>query len=184
MSKFTKNASRFDPYKNFKFRVTFALPESADEEQVVDLDRFAGLLDPAAAVGALFVGAKGTGKTMAAEVVANQLAVPFHRVDLSTVVSEYIGETEKNIRRIFDAAEESGALLFFDEADALFGKRSEVKDAHDRYANLEVGYFVERLESYPGLTILATGIKENIDSGFLRRIRFMVDFPKPDPEEK
>ena len=125
----------------------------------------------------LFTGADGTGKTLAAEVFASALGRPLHRVDLAAVVSKYIGETEKNLRRIFDAAEAGGAVLFFDEADALFGKRSDVKDSHDRYANIEVAYLLQRLETFKGLTILATNAKTNLDPVFLRRIRYVIEFP-------
>lgn len=135
-------------------------------------------------ISALFAGVSGTGKTMAAEVLANELALDLYRIDLASVVSKYIGETEKNLRRLFDAAEESGAVLLFDEADALFGKRSEVKDSHDRYANIEVSYLLQRMESYRGLAILTTNIKQNIDEAFLRRIRFVVDFPFPGMAER
>jgi hypothetical protein len=131
-------------------------------------------------VAALFAGPSGTGKTFAAEVLAADLALDLHRVDLSQVVSKYIGETEKNLRRIFDAAEAGGAVLLFDEADALFGKRSEVKDSHDRYANIEVSYLLQRMETYRGLAILTTNLKSALDSAFLRRLRFMVPFPFPD----
>ncbi|MBP0018080.1 MAG: ATP-binding protein [Cyanobacteria bacterium SBLK] len=130
-------------------------------------------------ITALFAGQSGTGKTMAAEVLAKELAVDLYRIDLSRVVSKYIGETEKNLRRIFDAAETGGAILLFDEADALFGKRSEVKDSRDRYANLEVSYLLQRMEEYQGLAILTTNLKDAIDNAFLRRIRFIVDFPFP-----
>ena len=129
---------------------------------------------------ALFSGASGTGKTMAAEVVAGELRLDLYRIDLSCVVSKYIGETEKNLRRVFAAAEEGGAILFFDEADALFGKRSEVKDSHDRYANIEINYLLQRMESYSGLSILATNMKSALDAAFLRRLRFLVSFPFPD----
>jgi AAA+ superfamily predicted ATPase len=129
---------------------------------------------------ALFHGASGTGKTLAAEVLATELRLDLYRIDLSQVVSKYIGETEKNLRRVFDAAEESGALLLFDEADALFGKRSEVKDSHDRYANIEVSYLLQRMEAYRGLAILTTNLKSAIDPAFLRRIRFVVAFPFPE----
>ncbi|HYP26674.1 MAG TPA: AAA family ATPase [Blastocatellia bacterium] len=131
-------------------------------------------------ITALFAGASGTGKTMAAEVVAAELRLDLYRIDLSSVVSKYIGETEKNLRRVFDAADEGGAILLFDEADALFGKRSEVKDSHDRYANIEVGYLLQRMEAYKGLAILTTNFKEAMDAAFLRRIRFLVQFPFPD----
>ena len=131
-------------------------------------------------ISALFAGPSGTGKTLAAEVMASALRLDLYRIDLSSVVSKYIGETEKNLRRVFDAAEGGGAILFFDEADALFGKRSEVKDSHDRYANIEINYLLQRMESYRGLAILATNMKGTLDPAFLRRIRFVVSFPFPD----
>jgi hypothetical protein len=131
-------------------------------------------------IAALFSGPSGTGKTMAAEVLAHALRLDLYTIDLSCVVSKYIGETEKNLRRIFDAAEDGGAILFFDEADALFGKRSEVKDSHDRYANIEVNYLLQRMESYRGLAVLATNRKGDLDPAFLRRVRFVVHFPFPD----
>jgi AAA+ superfamily predicted ATPase len=131
-------------------------------------------------ISALFVGPSGTGKTMAAEVLAGDLRLDLYRIDLSQVVSKYIGETEKNLRRVFDAAEDGGAVLLFDEADALFGKRSEVRDSHDRYANIEVSYLLQRMEAYRGLAILTTNMKEALDTAFLRRIRFVVHFPFPD----
>ncbi len=135
-------------------------------------------------VTALFAGSSGTGKTLAAEVVAGELGLDLFVIDLSQVVSKYIGETEKNLRRIFDAAERGGAVLLFDEADALFGKRSEVKDSHDRYANLEVSYLLMRMESYRGLAVLTTKQKKALDQAFLRRLRFVVDFPFPDVAER
>ncbi|HHM04191.1 MAG TPA: ATP-binding protein [Gammaproteobacteria bacterium] len=135
-------------------------------------------------VAALFHGPSGTGKTLAAEVLANELALDLYRIDLSTVVSKYIGETEKNLRRVFDAAEYGGAILLFDEADALFGKRSEVKDSHDRYANIEVSYLLQRMEAYRGLAILTTNQKQALDSAFLRRLRFVVRFPFPDAAQR
>jgi SpoVK/Ycf46/Vps4 family AAA+-type ATPase len=113
---------------------------------------------------------------MAAEVIANELSLDLYRIDLSAVVNKYIGETEKNLRRVFDAAECGGVILFFDEADALFGKRSEVKDSHDRYANIEINYLLQRLESYRGLAILATNMRTALDTAFTRRIRFIVEF--------
>jgi SpoVK/Ycf46/Vps4 family AAA+-type ATPase len=131
-------------------------------------------------ISALFVGPSGTGKTMAAEVLARELRLDLYRIDLSAVVSKYIGETEKNLRRVFDAAEQGGSILLFDEADALFGKRSEVRDSHDRYANIEVGYLLQRMEAYRGLAILTTNMKSALDPAFLRRIRFVVQFPRPD----
>ena len=116
---------------------------------------------------------------MAAEVLASELRLDLYRIDLSQVVSKYIGETEKNLRRVFDAAEDGGAILLFDEADALFGKRSEVKDSHDRYANIEVSYLLQRMEAYRGLAILTTNRRDALDAAFLRRIRFVVQFPFP-----
>jgi hypothetical protein len=135
-------------------------------------------------VSALFAGSSGTGKTLAAEVLANTLHLDLYRIDLASVVSKYIGETEKNLRRVFDAAEDGGAILFFDEADALFGKRSEVKDSHDRYANIEVNYLLQRMESYRGLAVLASNMKSALDPAFLRRIRFVVNFPFPDVAQR
>ncbi|BDI34259.1 ATPase [Capsulimonas corticalis] len=135
-------------------------------------------------VSALFAGSSGTGKTMAAEVIARELRLDLYRIDLSSVVSKYIGETEKNLKRVFDAAEEGGAVLLFDEADALFGKRSEVKDSHDRYANIEVSYLLQRMESYRGLAILTTNLQSSLDTAFLRRLRFVVQFPFPDPVQR
>ena len=131
-------------------------------------------------VSALFAGPSGTGKTMAAEVLANELTLVLYKIDLSGVVSKYIGETEKNLNRIFDAANDSNAILFFDEADALFGKRSEVKDAHDRYANIEIAYLLQKMEEYSGIVILTTNLQKNMDDAFLRRIRFIINFPFPD----
>ena len=135
-------------------------------------------------VTALFAGGSGTGKTLAAEVMAKELGLDLFIIDLSQVVSKYIGETEKNLRKVFDAAERGGALLLFDEADALFGKRSEVKDSHDRYANLEVSYLLMRMEAYRGLAILTTNMKKALDPAFMRRIRFVVDFPFPGVPER
>ncbi|MEK1907746.1 MAG: ATP-binding protein [Pseudomonas sp.] len=131
-------------------------------------------------ISALFAGGSGTGKTLAAEVLANELRLDLLRIDLSALVSKYIGETEKNLSRVFAVAERSGAILLFDEADALFGKRSEVKDSHDRYANLEVSYLLQRIETYRGLAILTSNFKQAIDSAFQRRLRFIVQFPFPD----
>ena len=128
---------------------------------------------------ALFAGESGTGKTLAAEAIANEAELDLYRVDLATLVSKYIGETEKNLKRLFDTADSSGAVLLFDEADALFGKRSEVKDSHDRYANIEVAYLLQRVEAYRGLAVLTTNMKSALDRAFLRRIRFVVNFPVP-----
>ncbi|MDJ0509137.1 MAG: ATP-binding protein [Crocosphaera sp.] len=135
-------------------------------------------------ISAMFAGESGTGKTMAAEVIANSLQLNLYRIDLSGVVDKYIGETEKNLRRLFDAAEGGGAILFFDEADALFGKRSQVKDSHDRYANIEINYLLQRIESYSGLAILATNFKSSLDSAFLRRLRFIINFPFPSKSQR
>ncbi len=131
-------------------------------------------------INALFSGTSGTGKTLAAEVLASELHLDLYRIDLSTMVSKYIGETEKNLRRVFDGADAGGCILLFDEADALFGSRSEVRDSHDRYANLEVSYLLQRIETYRGLAILTTNLKRAIDTAFLRRLRFVVHFPVPD----
>jgi len=135
-------------------------------------------------ISALFSGPSGTGKTMAGEVLANELRLDLYRIDLSQVISKYIGETEKNLRRVFDAADDGGAILLFDEADAMFGKRSEVKDSHDRYANIEVSYLLQRMETYRGLAILTTNRKDALDTAFLRRIRFAVDFPFPEAQQR
>jgi hypothetical protein len=135
-------------------------------------------------ISALFAGQSGTGKTMAAEVIANELRLNLYRIDLSAVVSKYIGETEKNLRRLFDAAEDGGMILFFDEADAIFGKRSEVKDSHDRYANIEINYLLQRMEAFSGLAILATNMKSALDAAFMRRLRFIVNFPVPTVNER
>jgi SpoVK/Ycf46/Vps4 family AAA+-type ATPase len=133
---------------------------------------------------ALFTGASGTGKTLSAEILANELGLDLYKVDLSTVVSKYIGETEKNLSRVFQDAQESNAILFFDEADALFGKRSEVKDAHDRYANIEINYLLQRVEEYEGVIILASNMSKNIDAAFLRRMHFCIEFPFPDEDHR
>jgi hypothetical protein len=135
-------------------------------------------------VSALFTGESGTGKTMAAEVLAGELKSDLYRIDLSAVVSKYIGETEKNLNRVFRAAEEGGVLLLFDEADALFGKRSDVRDSHDRYANIEVSYLLQRMEAYKGLAILTTNLKSTLDRAFQRRLRFTVHFPFPDAAQR
>ncbi|MES2155565.1 MAG: ATP-binding protein [bacterium] len=133
-------------------------------------------------ITALFSGSSGTGKTLAAEVLAHTLGLTMQKVNVAALVSKYIGETEKNLERVFDGAERAGCILFFDEADAIFGKRSEVRDSHDRYANLEIDYLLQRMEDYHGLAILATNRKADIDRAFLRRLRFVVDFPTPGPE--
>lgn len=143
-----------------------------------------GGTDRGTGAAAVFSGPSGTGKTLAAEVLANELGRELFRIDLSQMVSKYIGETEKNLGRLFDAAEQTGAVLLFDEADALFGKRSEVRDSHDRYANLEVSYLLQRMESHKGLAILTTNMKGALDPAFLRRIRFVVNFPFPDATQR
>jgi AAA+ superfamily predicted ATPase len=132
----------------------------------------------------LFAGPSGTGKTMAAGIIAGELGLDIYKIDLSTVISKYIGETEKNLSRIFEEAETSNAILFFDEADALFGKRSEVRDSHDRYANVEVGYLLQRMEEYEGVAILATNLRKNMDDAFVRRLHFTVEFPFPDRKDR
>lgn len=132
----------------------------------------------------LFTGPPGTGKTMGAEILAEKLNLPMYRVDLSQVVNKYIGETEKNLKKLFDAADITDIILFFDEADALFGKRTEVKDSHDRYANLEISYLLERMERFKGIAILATNRKKDLDEAFLRRLRYIIDFPIPNEEQR
>ncbi|HEY9665328.1 MAG TPA: ATP-binding protein, partial [Coleofasciculaceae cyanobacterium] len=133
-------------------------------------------------ISVLFSGSPGTGKTMAAEVIANELQLDLYKIDLSQIVSKYIGETEKNLDRIFTIAENANAILLFDEADALFGKRSEVKDAHDRYANIEIAYLLQKMEEYEGITILTTNLRQNLDEAFIRRVRFIIEFPIPDAD--
>jgi SpoVK/Ycf46/Vps4 family AAA+-type ATPase len=128
---------------------------------------------------ALFAGPSGTGKTMSAEIIASELGLDLYKIDLSGIVSKYIGETEKNLDRIFTAAENANAILFFDEADALFGKRSEVRDSHDRYANIEISYLLQKMEQYEGVAILATNLRQNLDEAFVRRLAFTVHFPFP-----
>jgi SpoVK/Ycf46/Vps4 family AAA+-type ATPase len=135
-------------------------------------------------ISVLFAGPPGTGKTMAAEILAIKLGLPMYRIDLSQVVNKYIGETEKNLKRVFDAADISDMILFFDEADSLFGRRTEVSDAHDRYANLEISYLLERMERFKGLAILATNRKKDLDEAFLRRLRYVIDFPLPGIEQR
>jgi SpoVK/Ycf46/Vps4 family AAA+-type ATPase len=152
--------------------------------RVHDLWGFAAKSSRGLGISALFAGPSGTGKTLAAEIMANELRLDLYRIDLSQIVSKYIGETEKNLRRVFDAAETAGAVLLFDEADALFGKRSEVKDSHDRYANIEVSYLLQRMEAYRGLAVLTTNMKQALDPAFMRRIRFVVQFPFPDTAER
>jgi len=135
-------------------------------------------------VAALFAGQSGTGKTMAAEVIANDLGLDVYKIDLSGLVSKYIGETEKNLARVFEEASDTNAILFFDEADAVFGKRSEVRDSHDRYANIEVSYLLQKMEEYDGIVVLATNLRSNLDEAFLRRMRAIVEFPFPEVEDR
>jgi SpoVK/Ycf46/Vps4 family AAA+-type ATPase len=154
---------------------------AAIRDRAIVLDRwgFGRRAVRARGVSALFAGASGTGKTMAASVIARELALDLFVVDLSTVVSKYIGETEKNLEKVFRAARDAGAILFFDEADALFGKRSEVKDAHDRYANIEVAYLLQQLDAHDGIVVLATNLSRNLDAAFSRRMRYVIEFPLP-----
>ncbi len=170
-------------------------PEQRDQlRQMCDYMQFRSLVydtwgfDRKFAMGkgihALFAGPSGTGKTMAADIMAGELGLDLYKIDLSSVVSKYIGETEKNLSRIFTEAESSNAILFFDEADALFGKRSDVKDAHDRYANIETNYLLQRLEAYEGVVILATNLRKNMDDAFVRRLHFIIDFPFPTEAER
>jgi SpoVK/Ycf46/Vps4 family AAA+-type ATPase len=132
----------------------------------------------------LFAGPSGTGKTMAAEIIARDLGLELYKIDLSSVVSKYIGETEKNLDRIFQEGQTSNAILFFDEADALFGKRSEVRDSHDRYANIEIAYLLQKMDEYDGVVILATNLRKNMDEAFSRRMHFVVEFPVPEEAER
>jgi len=156
----------------------------AQRTRVYDEWGFRQRMNRGLGISALFVGESGTGKTMAAEVIANHLGLHLYRIDLSAVVSKFIGETEKNLRQLFDAAEDGGVILFFDEADALFGKRTEVKDSHDRYANIEVNYLLQRIEAYRGLAILASNKRSALDDAFTRRLRFVVTFPVPGRSER
>ena len=186
-------AQRIDARANWRLIV---LPKAQEEQlrQICDQVRyrrdvydrwgFRERMNRGLGISALFTGESGTGKTMAAEVIATDLDLALYRIDLSQVVSKYIGETEKNLKNVFDAAEDGGAILFFDEADALFGKRSEVKDSHDRYANIEINYLLQRMEAYRGLAILATNMKSALDPAFLRRLRFIVNLPFPGPEQR
>jgi hypothetical protein len=145
---------------------------------------FDGKLPLGKGLNVLFAGPSGTGKTMSAQIIANDLGVDVYKIDLSQVVSKYIGETEKNLHQIFATAQATNVILFFDEADALLAKRSDVKDAHDRYANLEVAYLLQKMEEYEGITILATNLRRNIDDAFARRIRFIVEFPAPSEADR
>jgi SpoVK/Ycf46/Vps4 family AAA+-type ATPase len=145
---------------------------------------FDGKLSLGKGLNVLFAGPSGTGKTMAADIIARELGLDMYKIDLSMVVSKYIGETEKNLARIFAEAETSNAILFFDEADALFGKRSEVRDSHDRYANVEIAYLLQRMEEYEGVVILATNLRKNMDDAFVRRLHATVEFPFPDADDR
>lgn len=152
----------------------------AYRHEVLDTGGFGGKLSAGKGVAVLFAGPSGTGKSMAAEVIANELGLNLYRIDLSTVVSKYIGETEKHLEQIFAAAEHSNNVLLFEEADALFGKRSEIHDAHDRYANIETSYLLQKMEQYEGVAILTTNLRGNLDEAFLRRLAVTVHFPFPD----
>ncbi len=166
-------------------RLLHHMSEQVRQSQTVYSDwGFAARMNRGPGITALFAGGSGTGKTMAAEVLAQDLQVNLHRIDLSAVLTKYIGETEKNLRRLFEVADQGGSILFFDEADALFGRRSEVKDSHDRYASLDSGYLLQRMEAHTGLAILATTTKSNLDEGFLRRLRFVIDFPPPSADDR
>jgi hypothetical protein len=155
-----------------------------ERHQVLDAWGFGRRLSLGKGVSALFAGPSGTGKTTAADIIAHELGLDLYKVDLSGVVSKYIGETEKNLKGIFTAAENANAILFFDEADALFGKRSEVRDAHDRYANIEIAYLLQQMEQYEGVAILATNLRQNMDEAFVRRLQFVVEFPFPDESQR
>jgi SpoVK/Ycf46/Vps4 family AAA+-type ATPase len=146
---------------------------------VYDTWGFGAKLATGRGLSILFAGPPGTGKTMAAEVLAAALGLDLYKIDLSTVVSKYIGETEKNLARIFDEAATSNAILFFDEADALFGKRTQVRDAHDRYANVEISYLLQKMDEYEGVVVLATNMRKNMDEAFVRRLHAIIDFPVP-----
>ncbi len=155
-----------------------------NRERVLEQWAFGDKICPRAGVSALFFGPSGTGKTMAASILANELAMEIYRVDLSRVVSKYIGETEKNLDTLFEEARRAHAIVFFDEAEAVFGKRSEVKDAHDRYSNIEVAYLLQRIEAFDGVAILATNLRKNMDNAFMRRLQFAVEFPAPTYEQR
>jgi SpoVK/Ycf46/Vps4 family AAA+-type ATPase len=157
---------------------------AAYRELVLDGWGLAGPGTRGRGIAALFAGDSGTGKTLAAEVLAQELGLDLYAIDLATVVDKYVGETEKNLDRIFGEAERVHGVLFFDEADALFGKRSEVRDAHDRYANVEVAYLLQRMEAFDGVAILATNLRANIDDAFARRLDALVDFPMPDVADR
>lgn len=167
----------FDQLRELRDRI-------AQRQRVLDAWGFDRVLSLGRGVCALFAGPSGTGKTMAAEVLAGEIGLDLYKIDLATVVSKYIGETEKNLEAIFNAAMRSNAVLFFDEADAIFGKRSDVHDAHDRYANLEIAYLLQKMEQYDGIAILATNLRQHLDDAFLRRLHVVIDFPMPDEEHR
>ncbi len=154
------------------------------QAQVLEEWGFGRKLALSSGLNVLFVGPSGTGKSLAAEILASDLGLDLYRIDLATVVSKYVGETEKNLDRIFVEAEHSNAILFFDEADAIFGKRSEIRDSHDRYANVEISYLLQKMEAYDGIAILATNLRKNLDEAFLRRMHFTVEFPMPEEEDR
>jgi SpoVK/Ycf46/Vps4 family AAA+-type ATPase len=155
-----------------------------NRHRVLDDWGFGSRLSLGTGANALFAGPSGTGKTMAAEIIAREVGLDLFKINLSAVVSKYIGETEKNLDRIFRAAEASNAILLFDEAEALFGKRSEVRDSHDRYANIEIAYLLQKMEEYEGVAILATNLRQNLDESFVRRLAYTVHFPFPDEAER
>ena len=158
--------------------------QAAERGQVLDDWGFARLTSLGRGTTALFAGPSGTGKTMAAQVLARSLGLDLYRVDLAGVVSKYIGETEKHLREVFEACERAPVLLLFDEADALFGKRTQVSDAHDRYANIEIDYVLQRMEQFDGVAVLATNRKGDLDTAFVRRLRFIIDFAPPTADER
>lgn len=169
--------------EGYRLRLVRAVADRARHRDVV-YDEWGFSPLPSTGVTALFAGPSGTGKTLAAEIVAGSLGLDLYRIDLSQLVSKYVGETEKNLSNVFAAAEASPVVLFFDEADAILGKRSEVSDAHDRYANIEVAYLLQRLERYNGVVVLATNLANNIDPAFLRRVHVAVEFPMPEAAER
>lgn len=157
---------------------------AVQRDRVLDDWEFGAKLSRGKGAAALFAGPSGTGKTMAAEIIAHELQLDLYRIDLASVVSKYIGETEKNLDQIFNAARDASAILFFDEADSLFGKRSEVRDSHDRYANIEISYLLQKMEEHDGITILATNLRQNLDDAFVRRLAFTIHFPFPDESDR
>ncbi len=158
--------------------------QATERGQVLDDWGFARLARPGRGTTALFAGPSGTGKTMAAQVLARSLGLDLYRVDLAGIMSKYIGETEKHLREVFEACERAPVMLFFDEADALFGRRTQVSDAHDRYANIEIDYLLQRMEQFDGVAVLATNRKGDLDTAFVRRLRFIIDFAPPGENER